>query len=301
MSILSKICLGIAIFLGCGLSAYAAFNYDSSRNYFYIDSILKTGGNYIIVGDALSGYCSDRQYPSENECLAAGKDWQEKLSKIDSDGNVSESSQFFAVSNNLIFTPQARFLSGVRQIAKNTLNNKFEFKTNAITLSGNNNLEIITMGNNRTLEISPDLGSNINVKMNQDLNVSGGISFFANTIPEEKNIYVAKVLTKDLTTLDDSLVPVKDGTVITAAPQVEAANIYFGTTTQPLCYKMTVTAGDMAWDGASVEYLAGQYLGSHPTMPQRDCRQNYYIYDAKITDKGDGVFICCRIDSDQSK
>ena len=52
MNKIFKICLAVVIFLASGSVAWASLNYDSSNNYFLIDSILKTGGDYILVGDA---------------------------------------------------------------------------------------------------------------------------------------------------------------------------------------------------------------------------------------------------------
>jgi hypothetical protein len=312
MNRIYTICLIVAIFWASAGAVYAAFNYDSARNYFLLDSILKTGGHYILIGDGLSGYCHEPgninsrlpQYFSQSQCQANNKIWREILSKVALDGTETASTDFFAVSNNLIFLPEARFSSGIRQIAKNSTTGIYEFKTNALSIKGNNNLDISTIGAGKELIISPEVGKSLTVSMNQNLVVSAGLSFF-NIDPDQYHIYVDKVITPQLGALGGGKVKVNNGRLILSSGsglQAMADNIFFNSTATPLCKLKTINSG---WYESYVHAPAQPNneadLAKLTTMNTTTCDPGYFIYDTKIRNKGTGYMVCCKIDFDAAK
>ena len=294
MSKIFKICLVIAIFIASSSVAWAAFNYDSANNYFLLDSILKTGGDYVLIGDGLSGYCHEpgdisQRLPdliSQGQCQASNKAWREILSKVDADGNVSESTAFFAVSNNLIFLKEgARFESGVRSMSRD------EFSTNAITVNSDNNFEIYTIGRAGVLSFFSEV-----IKMNQDFVIDHGLSLKSDIDPAPYNIYAQKVLTKELHILagapGDKLLITQGTLLLTSGGSATADEIYFGDVGNSLCEVIPINAAG-----------AGHFYDNRTTMmpdiliAQTDCDAGDYVYDLSANYAGGHYkMVCCRKD-----
>lgn len=271
---------------------WAAFNYDSAKNYFLLDSILKTGGDYVLIGDGLSGYCHEPgntaaklpEFISQGQCQANDKEWNEVLSKIDADGNVTESSAFFAISNNLIFpAAESKFESGVRSMSRD------EFSTNAITVISNNNFEIATIGGSGVLNLFSEV-----IEMNEDFVIDHGLSLRGDIDPVPYHIYAPKVLTKEIRILDDvSPLTIVQGTFhLAAGGTATAENIYFESESNSMCYVQPIDLSG-----------AGNYDDSRTTMQpdlfiaQTNCNAGFYIYDLSADYAGGNYnIVCCRID-----
>jgi hypothetical protein len=279
MNKIYKICLLIAVFVFSSSVAWAGFNYDSANNYFLIDSIFKTDGDYILVGDALSGYCENDNYISQAECQVNGSDWKEVLSKINANGSTSESTSFFAVSNNLIFPASGRFASGVRNMSKD------EFSTNAISLLGGQNLNIKSIGGSGLLLIDAN-----RLEMNQNWAIDSGLSFTNNTAPDY-NIIVEKTKAVNLNILDGDLMGFDSGNLIAKASQeINANDIYFSNEngrSEDLCVKIILDQGD---DNYSLSgKWAPDQIGDRTTCPS-----NYWVYDLDADSTASNAMICCR-------
>ncbi|MBD3359209.1 MAG: hypothetical protein GF365_00665 [Candidatus Buchananbacteria bacterium] len=281
MSRIFKICFIIALFIFSGSVAWAAFNYDSANNYFLIDSILKTGGDYVLIGEGLSGYCENDNYISQAQCEANNSTWYEVLSKIAADGTETESTSFFAVSNNLIFPANARFISGVRSM------NIDEFSTNAISVNSSNNFTIRTPGSSGTLSFFAGV-----IEMQQKFRIKNGLSFRSGITANNFEIHVPKVLTEKIELLDsaeDKLTITSDGLYLTAGGTATAADIYFGTADSNLCKVKSInTAG-------TGHYTENDQIGDF-NLTQTDCDSGYYIYDISA-DTSNYKMVCCRIDN----
>ncbi len=276
MNKIYKICLIIAIFVLSSSVAWAGFNYDSANNYFLIDSIFKTGGDYILVGDALSGYCEDSNYVSQAECQVNGSTWNEVLSKINDDGSPGESTSFFAVSNNLIFPASGWFESGIRNMSKD------EFSTNAISLLGDQNLNIKSIGGSGLLLIDAN-----RLKMNQNWAIDSGLSF-TNNVASDYNIIVRTTKAVNLNILGGGLLGFNSDTLIAKASQaINANDIYFSNDNSKLCIEQGL---NQEADNYLVE---GEWV-QDPTGNVTNCPAGYWVYDLDADSNDSNAMICCR-------
>lgn len=184
MNLASKICLIIAAFFALSSIAWAGFNYESLNNYFMIDSVLKSGGDYIMVGNALN-------------------------SSLVTEGPISTSnptSKFLAVTNNLIFlNPEARFCTilnpnddsctGTRQIQK--IGNAYVFKTKSVAINSGNDFGIYPKPGYANLSLE---ANNITIKsdllLNQERNY--GSLTLTQAIPPIQSIYAPIVSANEI-------------------------------------------------------------------------------------------------------
>ncbi len=181
----------MAVFMLSASVAWASFNYDSRYNSFLIDSTLKTDGDYILVGDALSGYCEDPSYINQNDCETANSVWHEALKGDEG----SESTAFFAVSNNLIFLDPAGIFTTdesnpTRQMAVHQLSGESFLKTNTITVTSPFS-DFRISAKFGALELKSD---KIIMKKNFIVNDAGLIFMNNFPNPSPNTIYVDKVL-----------------------------------------------------------------------------------------------------------
>jgi hypothetical protein len=298
---ITKICLFIALFLVSASIAWAGFNYNSASNYFLIDSTFKLGGNYIIIGDALSGYCSNLNFLTQSQCQSNGSVWHEVLKKHDG----TESSDFFAISNNLIFVnpdgvfctyinPTDQSCTGSREIDKNN------FSTSAITINSDaNDLEIMPRGLAGALTLAAN-----KITINQDLILNSGLSMIANTNPVSNTIQVERVLTNKIGLLDSTLNELAiDGNTdltIAAGGTATASSIIYKVEevidNKPFC-EIKEWAADDNIDNATAEG-AGKKDTQNPACTVSNslakktcCDPDYFIYDYDATA---GKMVCCR-------
>jgi len=292
------ICLIIGLSLVAATYVYAGFNYSSVGNYFLVDSVLKVGGDYLLVGEGLSGYCDNSAYINQTQCELADSTWNQTLSKIDEGGVESQSDSFFAVSNNLIFlSPDGEFISGVRKMNNN------EFSTNAITISSSS----------KNLEISPQPNvADLNLKTNRilvvnDLVSSQGISFnsdYTNVI-NPNSLYSNQVMAQELNVIDDSqiIVPTENKITLTSGGNATASRILVGGA--DMCQKITwntnqditnvgrtgcgAGAGcDIALSSPGSTCMGGLTAS---TTRRTCCPDGYFVFDL---DANAASIICCR-------
>jgi len=287
MNKIFKICLILALFFATASVALASLNYDSANNIFLIDSLLKIGGNHFLVGDGLSGYCSNSNYISQSQCEANGSTWHAVLSKLNVDGTLTESNTFFAVSNNLVFWQnEGLFTSsdGVRQMGTRQKGGKIEsfLKTNSILVnSSDHNFQLLSPLSAALNFIVPQ------IKMNQNLVINKGLSFDPSQQIFDNTIYVNKVLTNNLQLLQASDIVIKSGTKLTIAQGAAASandiTDRIKINNQPFCKIIT-------WDIVDNS-------NHRPANPAQDivsvhsCDTNYFVFNLDVDN---GKMVCCR-------
>ena len=313
MSKIYKFCIVIAVFIATASVAWAGFNYNSAGNYFLVDSVLKIGGDYVLVGDDLSGYCSDSQYNDQTLCELADPDnqWTEAIkvsycenstflsqSSCEDKGYVwnegGESDQFFAISNNLLFLkPNSKFKSGVRQISRD------EFSTNAITVnSDNQNFEISTPGELGTLFLKAD-----KIKMYNNFRTDAGMTIASskgNGSISDYALYVDQVVTSEISPFGGNEVVIRSGQSMTIEPgnTATAGSIVMGGS--GFCKKVmmeTAAQAMIANYAANRPYGADQVnqttcpaaggIASFPSTAIKVaskvcCPKDYYIFDIDV-------------------
>jgi len=257
-----KICLFIALFLLSASVAWAGFNYDSAHNYFLIDSILKTGGSYILVGDAFA-----------------------------------EKADTFAVSNNLIFSATGQFTSGSRQMSQNNFSTpsiKVQ-SSNPFTISTRDLNKNLILGTNTA-------GNGINIKMDNNLVLdSRGLTLIDLDNPAANTIYAPEVLTKSLVSLTGRPLEIGNLSTLTVASgisNVSASSIIMDG--QPFCQKVTWAPTDTANSTADVTNNGVPTGGDASndncatntghSAQKACCPANYYIYNFSTA----GKLVCCR-------
>lgn len=260
MNKIYKICLFLIIFIVSAAGAWAGFNYNSANNYFLVDSILKTSGGY----------------------LAVGKAFNDVLKKADN----TDATNFFAVSNNLIFTnkDQGEFLSGLRQI------NKENFSSPAITLkNAGHDLLISSVGGSGPLNISAN-----RILMNQSFNITKGLAFDGRDPSNisSNTIYANTVLAKSLELLSSSAtaleIPSEDLLAISSKEEIAMlpdSKIKFDN--KDFCQLKT-------WDSAS-QYSNAYTNKIWPADPSglHSCDSGYYVFDVNNV-SSPGWIACCK-------
>ncbi len=320
MNNIYKICLFIALFIASASIAWAGFNYSSANNNFLVDSVLKIGGNYVLVGEALSGYCEDSTYINQLQCELGGSTWNELLSKVNTEGNVTESDSFFAISNNLIFlTPNSRFVSGVRTMSKK------EFSTNAITISSSNkNLEIKPQSGKGTLSLQAN-----KILLLNNLKSNEGVSFLdhENLNISNNAIYVEQVVADELIFFGDGTLTIPTDTTLKVSPggtaSADSITIGIGDNNEKdYCVKIDLTPvhernlTNAVADGNTNGVSWAVFLGDQPYPSSRACDadggtaplssigggrythktccpKDYYIFDFDV----ESALYCCQIGS----
>ncbi len=273
MNKIFKICLISALFFATASAAVASLNYDSANNYFLIDSLLKSGGNYILVGNAF--------------------------------GEIANS---FAVSNNLIFWQDEGLFTtddGIRQMGTRQLGGNIEsfLKSNKILVKSTNN----------DFQLSPVTGSLLlespTIAINKNLILTGGLSLKANQDLNtifDNTIYSNKILTQSLKLLDlnSDTLTVKSGTKLTVSSggTATAESITLGG--DDFCKVVTWdTSDDISNLTAhkTVETINTQSSGSDlcidtstntDTTSRACCPTNYFVFNLDVDT---GKMICCRV------
>jgi urease beta subunit len=315
MNKIYKICLFIALFIASASIVWAGFNYSSANNYFLVDSVLKIGGNYVLVGESLSGYCENSSYINQIQCEIGGSTWKDLLSKVDTAGVVSESSSFFAISNNLIFLkPNSRFVSGVRTMSSD------EFSTNAITISSStNNLEITPQSGNSSLNLQAN-----KILLLNNLRSNKGVTLLTEAdrpigAISDNSLYVEQVIANSISTFGGGTLTIPAGTTLILNPggTASANSITIGGT-EPgnnYCKKIDLSlvyadnvfsaAADKSNYGDSWAALRGDLPNDSPCTSgggrvsqtgQRKahktcCPLNYYVFDFDVQN----AIYCCRV------
>ncbi len=181
MHLVSKICLIIAAFFALSSIAWAGFNYESLSNSFVIDSVFKSGGNYIMVGNSL-----------DNSLYPAG---------------ATKVSAFFGVTNNLIFlNPEAKFCTisnstdntctGSRQIQKT--DGEYIFKTKSVSVNSSNDFGLYPKPGSATLFLEAQtIETQSDLYLNQGRNY-GSLNLSNNAKPLINSIYAPRVSANEL-------------------------------------------------------------------------------------------------------
>jgi hypothetical protein len=319
MNKIYKICIVITVFAATASVAWAGFNYNSAGNHFLVDSVLKIGGDYVLVGDDLSGYCDNSEYNSQTLCELANSTWNEVITKsycenssfsdqssCEGNGYVwnagGESDQFFAISNNMLFLkPNSKFTSGVRKISKD------EFSTNAITVNSDvNNFEISTPGELGTLFLKAD-----KIKMYNNFRTNKGLTIDS-TRPWEAiadhSLYVDEIVASEIKAFgsDKIIIPAGQSLTIATGPAATADSIVMGGS--GFCKKIDMVAVDQIM---KLNYNKSKAFGSDQVnttacpvaggiawglvYPNRFagkvcCPKDHYIFDIHVG----YALICCR-------
>ena len=278
-----KISLLVVIFLTLASVALASFNYDSANNYFLIDSILRTEGNYLLVGNAFN----------------------ENLKKEDN----SAAANFLAVSNSLIFLNRGDassvgglFSSGLRQASKNN------FSSQAITIdNASQNLLIEPIGGAKSLRLEAN-----RILLNQNFKLQSGLAFDNRDLNQiaSKTIYVDKVLATGLQSLTADSLLIPNGTLLnipaSAGNAISANEITFNN--QPFCVVKTWNVADNITNAALIygSFDAGVLASGELSCPDTSndlsfakrtcCPQNYFVFDMDATA---GKLVCCQAASGQ--
>lgn len=292
MNNIYKICLFIAIFLASGSLAWAGFNYDSSNNYFLLDAILKVGGNYVLVGDALAGYCSNSAYISQSQCEANGQIWYEQLKNEAGTG----SGQFFAISNNLIFPATGKFDAGTnRQMDRDN------FTTSAITVEGISNFKIdVARQGILTMDAGQIDMNGLNFIISRE-GAAGGLSVASEFDPDNNTIKAWKLLTNKIQVFpfvngkspalditDNAILELMPGGSASADKIITSDNI-------DVCKKVSL------YQTGLHHYDEKHTLEEHNSRLNGDatpCESGYWVFDLDA-DSTDGSYsmICCRPDN----
>jgi len=283
---MNKIIKNIVIIIGFVLSAtvvYAGFNYNSAMNYFFVDSALKIGGNYVLVGDALD---------EEAIILAAGDD------------------QYFAVSGNIIFKgTDSQFLGGDKNLEAG------EFSTSKIEVRYHD-FEIYNKDGSLVIE-APEIVFNKALVINQGDNIVAGNELglsVNNNYPLPNTVQVNDLYVNEIYTLaiaGGSKIQVNDNTVfeIDSGKTVSADSIIYGGSEFCQRKNYNVSAhkpgGDNNNDdgygigmvdsetiprdgGVDYNYCGNKTDG---TVQISCCDPGYYIFDIDVEE---GKMICCR-------
>jgi len=260
-----KICLICALFFFLASGVFAGFNYDSARNYFLIDSILKMQGNIISVGSALN----------------------ESLKKEDGTANTN----FFGVSNNLIFmNKEGKFVSGPREF------NKDFFQTLGITYkplnqSADHDLLIMPIGGAGSLNLEAN-----NLRIYQNFRIKNGLALDGREINKiEKNtLYVNRIDAQTFNLLTPALLNLSlaSETIfsINFSAQLTADEIKFDN--QNFCQRETWDTSDDSANGAdsATRSLEEQSYNCDGNRSQC-CDINYFVF---TIDANNGKMICCQ-------
>jgi len=259
-----KICLICALFFFLASGVFAGFNYDSARNYFLIDSILKMQGNIISVGSALN----------------------ESLKKEDGTANTN----FFGVSNNLIFmNKDGKFVSGPREF------NKDFFQTLGITYkplnqSADHDLLIMPIGGAGALNLVAN-----NLKIYQNFRIKNGLALDGREINKiEKNtLYVDTVdaQTFNLLTPASLNLSLASETIfsINFSAQLTADEIKFDNS--DFCKGVSWAIADDSVNGADTTVKAEEPSYNCDGDRSKCCDINYFVF---TIDANKGKMVCCR-------
>ena len=275
MTKIFKICLILALFFTSASVAWAGLNYDSARNYFLIDSLLKPGGNYFLVGSAF--------------------------------GEIPKS---FAVSNNLVFWTDNSFFTDTDNVRQMGVSGGKSFlKTNQILVKSNNAFQIVPLTSGASLILEAD-----KIKMNQNFMINNGLSFGATTALSSGYIEVERVLANALEVLDadDFIIPGDTKLTIASGGTASAGSIKIGDKNFCQIFNWTVinnSTADKITKGAPWAIIGGDQKndllcpanGGEPTggtsayiyAQKTCCPVGYYIFNLDL-DVDTGKMVCCQ-------
>ncbi|MCX6743826.1 MAG: hypothetical protein NT116_06385, partial [Candidatus Parcubacteria bacterium] len=193
------------------------------NNYFIIDSVFKSGGNYIMVGNAL-----------DNSLITEG---------------AAKTSDFFAVTNNLIFLntdakfctiagPSDNTCTGSRQIQKE--NGIYDFKTQKITINSSSDFGIFPKPDSPTLSLDAQkITIESNLFLNQESNY-GSLTLTSDLAPIQ-SIYAPIVSANEIKILDinNNYIPISSGTKLSLISSIRPRYQRKITITNPLSVPLT--------------------------------------------------------------
>jgi len=277
MKRIETICFILAIFLTTASIAWASLNYDSSHNYFLLDSLLKSEGKHIIVGDSFADVI--KYSAMENR------------------------DAFFGVSNNLIFldSVNGEFSSGQRQLDRNNM------ATPQISIFSNTN----------NFEISPIQASSLSLGNNPQLNLTMNQNFYAKSLTFNQDtsainiadytIYANRVLTNNLISPSNTILIPADTTITldqnAPAGEVKATKIRWKDsdgTIKDFCQVITWNVNDdLANQTAEKQGFETDYDCPQTTNDGLACcSPGYLIFDInvhKIVGTNNfGQLVCCK-------
>jgi hypothetical protein len=296
-----KICLFSAIFLALTGTAWAGFNYDSSNNYFLLDSVLKSGGDYILVGNAF-----DRVLKTE----------------------TGSTSAFFGVSNNLIFlNTDSEFCTilnqtdtacglGSRQIRK--INGIYNFTTKGITINSTAQpFEIYPQTSDSPLYFTGTTLLNADFSLHQETNYTS--LTLTNDVPSANNIYAPQLVTNKIGILGSETWIIGSGLRLETSPvgplegtaeMLPGKGIVYmsGANKKNFCYVKTWNVADNKANGGPVsetdnnvsadtsgctDTSQGTRQGQNAVDQAKRacCAENYFVFDM---DANNGKMVCCR-------
>lgn len=295
-----KICLIFAAFLTFAGTAWAGFNYNSVGNYFLIDSALKSGGDFILIGNAF------------NEELK---------------NETGATTAFFAASNNIIFLgSNSKFCTiindtdlsctGSRQIQK--IGGIYDFKTMGVTIkSEDKDFEIWPPEKTPQLTLTGKVAMNANFILRKDTNYSG-LTLTPNTA-SANNIFASKILTNEIRVIGSDVwnigVNMRLELIAGGEAEIKAEkNIIYTTGLTPasavaknFCYTQswsfaTMVANAMANKGSGDQATstslctdnggAPYFVDGYPIVC---CAKKYYIFDMSFDPASKtGKIVCCR-------
>lgn len=248
MKLVYKICLIFGAFFALAGVAWARFNYESLTNNFLIDSILKSGGDYIIVGNAL-----------DNSLVTEG---------------TTETSKFFAVTNNLIFSgDDAKFCTitnpgddtctGSRQIQKNS-EGDFDFKTKSISIDNTKSLYVSPLagrdGYNLYLE-APKITANKDLVLNNaSFTLSDAVTLLSNSV------YAPIIAANKISKYDNTYIDIGNSNQVSVlssvkAKQMRAITVTGATAGQPVAIILLadlLTGEKMRLDGWDLNFYPNE-------------------------------------------
>jgi len=269
MTKIFKICLILALFFTSASVAWAGLNYDSARNYFLIDSLLKPGGNYFLVGSAFE------EIPNS-----------------------------FAVSNNLVFWTANSFFTDTDNVRQMGVSGGKSFlKTNQILVKSNNAFQIVPLTSGASLILEAN-----KIKMNQNFMITNGLSFGATTALSG-TIEVERVLANALSGAltipkDKNLIIASGGTASAGSIKIGGKDFcYVKSWEYPILFekdknlvsrsdaggRRTCTQ-DMAIPADTMDYCYDT-SGETGKANRTCCEAGYWIFDINVNE---GKMVCCR-------
>lgn len=304
MSKIFKLCLISALFLSTASIAWAGFNYDSVNNHYLIDSILRIGGKYVVIGDA------EPAPATGDETMAT-------------DSGTTDA--FLIISGNLVFLNQGPFTDkNSRQLGINEANKVF-LTTNKISIESLNTRVLI----NTTAK--PLIFQATTIEMNNDFRITNnqGLTFLGTDVQPintiiPNTIFVERVLTKELRPLTQQNLRVPDRTQITLGETVSSTSAsadYITLGDKPFCqvveWAYTTDLENLA--GADIKSRSGTWTGASGDIPNNTpctdnggpvvptsagelkyttktcCPKNYFVFDLDLQATAEKAkMVCCR-------
>lgn len=287
MNKIFKICIILAIFLASASLAWAGLNYDSARNYYLLDSALKIGGSYIVVGSALTSHADS-----------------------------------LVASNNIILTDKTGLFSSSDNPTSQELgiaSNEAYIKTPSVTLDNEADLKIFASGSPLVISSAPDT---LHLELNSDLRLLKNLLIGQGTITASSgNIYVSEIRAKNILLLTAQALAITSGNqiVIKSADGDDASadSILLGD--EQFCevvdYSVAVEnsrqnvkidsdkSNDKSIDDMDCTDLNADTTADDKSANRTCCREGYYVFDiweGRQWDPkenkyiGKGIMVCCR-------